>query len=94
MIASFHAKGAALGAGVQPGVYSRRLGPWHFRCPDTGGAERGTHGHLAHPGGVDADGVALAAIKGLNEKLETTVAEQGREIAEPRRLVEQLIDRR
>jgi hypothetical protein len=49
---------------------------------------------LAHPGGVDADGVALAAIKGLNEKLETTVAEQGREIAEPRRLVEQLIDRR
>lgn len=42
----------------------------------------------------DADGVALAAIKGLNEKLETTIAAQAREIAELRRLVEQLIDRR
>jgi uncharacterized coiled-coil protein SlyX len=32
----------------------------------------------------DADGVALAAIQGLNAKLEATVAEQAREIAELR----------
>jgi hypothetical protein len=33
---------------------------------------------------VDADGVALAAIQGLNAKLETTVAAQAREIADLR----------
>jgi Chaperone of endosialidase len=36
---------------------------------------------------VDADGVALAAIKGLNAKLEQHIAVQQREIAELRRLV-------
>jgi len=35
-------------------------------------------------GVVDASGVALAAIQGLNAKLEATVAEQAREIADLR----------
>ncbi|MDH4182061.1 MAG: hypothetical protein OEV46_08600 [Betaproteobacteria bacterium] len=39
---------------------------------------------------VDADGVALAAIKGLNEKLEARLADQSREIAELRALIERL----
>ncbi|KAA0206545.1 hypothetical protein EDM80_16120 [bacterium] len=34
-----------------------------------------------HISTVDADGIALAAIQGLNAKLEATVAEQAREIA-------------
>ena len=38
-------------------------------------------------GMIDADGVALAAIQGLNAKLETKIAEQAREIAELRKLV-------
>jgi hypothetical protein len=42
---------------------------------------------------VDADGVALAAIQGLNMKLEAKIAEQAREIAELRRLVESLVAR-
>jgi hypothetical protein len=42
---------------------------------------------------VDADGVALAAIQGLNAKLEAKIAEQAREIAQLRRLVEALIAR-
>ena len=44
-------------------------------------------------GQQDADGVALAAIQGLNEKLEAKVAEQAREIAELRRAVEVLMAR-
>lgn len=42
---------------------------------------------------VDADGVALAAIQGLNAKLEARIAEQAREIAELRRVVELLLAR-
>jgi len=38
----------------------------------------------------DADGVALAAIQGLNAKLESKIEEQAREIAELRRAVEAL----
>lgn len=42
-------------------------------------------------GTVDADGVALAAIQGLNQKLEAENAELRRELAELKRLVQQLI---
>ena len=42
---------------------------------------------------VDADGVALAAIQGLNTKLEAKVAEQAQEIAELKRAVEILMSR-
>ena len=42
---------------------------------------------------VDVSGVALAAIKGLNAKLEAEVAEQAREIGELRRAVEVLLER-
>jgi hypothetical protein len=42
---------------------------------------------------VDADGVALAAIQGLNAKLEAKVAEQAKEIAELKRAVEVLMSR-
>jgi hypothetical protein len=42
---------------------------------------------------VDAQGVALAAIQGLNAKLEAKIAEQAREIAELRRAIEVLIAR-
>ncbi len=42
---------------------------------------------------VDADGIALAAIQGLNAKLEAKLAEQNREIAEPRRAVGVLLSR-
>ena len=41
----------------------------------------------------DADGVALAAIQGLNAKLETKLAEQSAEVAELRRAVEVLMVR-
>ena len=44
-------------------------------------------------GQQDADGVALAAIQGLNEKLEAKIAEQAREIGELRRAVEVLMAR-
>jgi hypothetical protein len=37
---------------------------------------------------VDVNGVALAAIQGLNAKLEARVAEQARELADLRRTVE------
>ena len=40
---------------------------------------------------LDARGVALAAIQGLNVKLEAKIAEQAREIAELRELVTTLI---
>jgi hypothetical protein len=39
---------------------------------------------------IDADGVALTAIQGLNAKLEEKVASQAAEIAELRRMVEAL----
>jgi hypothetical protein len=39
---------------------------------------------------IDADGVALAAIQGLNAKLDERVAEQQREIAELRRMLSEL----
>ncbi|MFO1306010.1 MAG: tail fiber domain-containing protein [Burkholderiales bacterium] len=42
---------------------------------------------------VDADGVALAAIQGLNDKLEAKVADQAREIAALKRAVEALLAR-
>ena len=42
---------------------------------------------------VDADGVALAAIQGLNAKLEAKIAEQAREIAELNHVVEVLLAR-
>ncbi|MFO1303334.1 MAG: tail fiber domain-containing protein [Burkholderiales bacterium] len=42
---------------------------------------------------VDAQGVALAAIQGLNAKLEAKVAEQAREIAELKHAVEVLLAR-
>lgn len=44
-------------------------------------------------GTVDADGVALAAIQGLNAKLEARMAEQSQEIASLRRQVELLMSR-
>jgi hypothetical protein len=50
----------------------------------------GVGGDERYIGTVDADGVALAAIQGLNAKLESKVAEQAREIAELRRAVEAL----
>jgi hypothetical protein len=43
---------------------------------------------------VDVSGVALAAIQGLNAKLEAKIAEQARERAELRRTVELLLARR
>ena len=39
---------------------------------------------------IDADGVALAAIQGLNAKVDERVAEQQREIADLRRMVLEL----
>ena len=39
---------------------------------------------------IDADGVALAAIQGLNAKLEATVATQARELAAQRAVIDAL----
>jgi len=53
----------------------------------------GLGGDERYIGTVDADGVALVAIQGLNAKLEAKVAEQAREIAELRRVVNELLAR-
>jgi len=43
-----------------------------------------------HITGVDADGVALAAVQGLNRKLETSLAEKEAQILELRRALMEL----
>ena len=60
--------------------HERHLGP----VAEDFKAAFGLGGDQRYIGTVDADGVALAAIQGLNAKLESKVAEQSREIAELR----------